>query len=284
MLPNTIKNAIQEEVEEKISDVQTLHGGDINQAAKVVVESDKKYFLKWNMDAPPRMFQVEAKGLNLLADTNTNFQIPAVILENEHFLLLSLISEGGGKKDSSFNFGKDLAILHRATHEAFGLDHDNYIGRLPQSNTPHSNWLDFFTLERIEPQIKMGVEAGTLNRTVLRAAEGMYKKLGSIFPSEDPALLHGDLWSGNFMFTKSGNASIYDPAVYYGHREMDLAMTRLFGGFSANFYEGYNEEYPLEDGFDSRVTLYNLYPILVHANLFGGSYCRQAESIIHSYS
>lgn len=111
----------------------------------------------------------------------------------------------------------------------------------------------------------------------------MYAKFGTLFPREIPALLHGDLWSGNFMFTRSGQASIYDPAVYFGHREMDLAMTRLFGGFSSDFYSGYSDEFPLEPGFEDRVKLYNLYPILVHANLFGGSYCRQAENIIHNY-
>ena len=194
------------------------------------------------------------------------------------------MEEGGGKSTSSLEFGKKLGRLHKSTSDYFGLDYDNYIGKLPQSNTKHSNWFDFFALERIEPQVRMGIESGKLSRPILKSVEGFYKKLGSILPTEKPALLHGDLWSGNFMFTKSGGVSIYDPAVYYGHREMDLAMTRLFGGFSANFYEGYNEQFPLSGGFDSRVSIYNLYPILVHANLFGGSYCRQAENIINRYA
>lgn len=284
MLSEAYKNEIQRELDAEISSFTTVHGGDINQAAKITTHSGIQYFVKWNHSAPESMFEVEAKGLELLRSADINLEIPEAQVINKNFLVLSWIEEGGGREHSAQEFGRELAKLHRNTTDQFGLDHDNYIGRLPQSNTRHSNWADFFALERIEPQVKMGIESGKLTRSVLREVEGLYKKLGSIFPTEQPALIHGDLWSGNYMFTKNGRASIYDPAAYYGHREMELAMTRLFGGFSANFYEGYNEEYKLEGGFDSRVSICNLYPILVHANLFGGSYCRQAENIIKRYA
>lgn len=284
MLPEAIKEQIRQELNLEIQSIQSVHGGDINQAAKIVLGDGKELFVKWNNSAPENMFETEAKGLQLLNSADTDLQIPSPVLVKEDFLVLDWIEEGGGKQHSAQDFGKELAKLHKQTADQFGLGHDNYIGKLPQSNNRHSNWPDFFALERIEPQVRMGVESGKLTRSILKNVEGMYKKLGSIFPTEKPSLLHGDLWSGNYMFTKSGHASIYDPAVYYGHREMDLAMTRLFGGFSANFYEGYNEEYAPEGGFDSRVTICNLYPILVHANLFGGSYCRQAENIINRYA
>lgn len=284
MLPEPIKQIIQKELQTQIANVISVHGGDINQASKISLDSGETLFVKWNDSAPDAMFETEAKGLELLGSADTDLKIPAVKLQRESFLVLDWIDEGGGKQHSAFDFGAELAKLHKTTSDSFGLDHDNFIGRLPQSNNTHSNWADFFAIERIEPQVKMGVESGKLTRSVLRDVEAMYRKFGAIFPQEKPALVHGDLWSGNYMFTKDGKTSIYDPAIYFGHREIDLAMTSLFGGFSANFYEGYNSEFPQEDEFDNRVIVYNLYPILVHANLFGGSYCRQAENIIKRYA
>lgn len=284
MLPESIQHTIQDSLNDSITRVKSIHGDDINESAKIELESGDKLFVKWNNSAPDSMFSAEAKGLALLNDAGTHLKIPDSKLQKNHFLVLEWIDEGGGKTNSAYDFGVELAKLHQNSSNSFGLDHDNFIGRLPQSNQQHSNWPDFYAIERIEPQVKMGVESGKLTRSVLRDVQKLYSKLGSIFPTEKPALLHGDLWSGNYMFTKSGNASIYDPAVYYGHREMEIAMTRLFGGFSANFYEGYNNEYPLEPGFEDRVNICNLYPILVHANLFGGSYSRQAENIINRYA
>lgn len=284
MLPEALKSSIQEQLGLGIRKAIPVHGGDINRAARIELESGKSVFVKWNASAPDQMFATEAKGLQLLGSTDTELVIPSVILQSDSFLVLEWVSEDEAKNDTSFEFGRQLARLHRNSSDSFGLDHDNFIGRLRQRNNRHSNWPDFFAIERIEPQVKMGIESGKLTRSVLKNAEHMYRRLGSVFPNEQPALLHGDLWSGNYMFTQAGKTSIYDPAVYFGHREMDLAMTRLFGGFSANFYEGYQAEYPLEEGFELRKDLYNLYPILVHANLFGGSYCRQAENIINRYA
>lgn len=284
MLPDSIRKTIEAELSEEVVSQTSVHGGDINEAAKIKLNSGKQYFVKWNNSAPQNMFEAEKKGLQLLLSAQTKLQIPQVKLSSENFLMLEWIEEGGGRQNAAFEFGTELARLHQVSNDKFGLNHDNFIGQLPQSNTPHPNWPDFFALERIEPQIKMGVESGKLTRSVLKDVHSLYRKLGSIFPPEKPALLHGDLWGGNYMFTKNGNTSIYDPAVYFGHREMEIAMTRLFGGFSADFCQGYNEIFSLDSGFNSRVTLCNLYPILVHANLFGGSYCRQAENIIKQYA
>lgn len=284
MLPKSIQNIIEKKLGDKITSIKSVLGGDINTTYRLTFKSDQTAFLKMNEEAPSFMFQAESKGLKLLQSADTELTIPNVLLLGDNFLLLEWIEEGGGKPGSAYNFGVELAKLHKTSDSRFGLDHDNFIGRLPQSNTQHNNWPDFFAIERIEPQIKMGIESHKLNRSVLKEAASLYKKLGSIFPKEQPALLHGDLWSGNYMFTQKSSAGIFDPAVYYGHREMDISMTRLFGGFSADFYSGYNDEYPLEAGFEDRIKLCNLYPVLVHANLFGGSYSRQAENIIKNYA
>lgn len=281
MIPERIKHTIEEKFNDQVVSIKPQSGGDINHAAILQFETSAPIFLKWNVNAPKTMFEAEAKGLKLLA--NSNLVVPEVLLTGDTFLVMSLLKEGSGYSESSFQFGIELAKLHRSTSEHFGLDHDNFIGRLPQSNTQHSDWADFFVSERIVPQVKMGVDSGRLSQTMGTQMGQFAKTIFDLFPEESPALLHGDLWSGNYMFTEYGTVSIYDPAVYYGHREMDMAMTRLFGGFSSHFYEGYNSEYPLSDGHEKRVALCNLYPVLVHANLFGGGYCQQAEAIFSNY-
>lgn len=284
MIPDHIKSVIELKLDDEIISSKNQTGGDINHASIIKLSDGKSLFLKWNDSAPDYMFEVESKGLKILSGANTDLEIPEVVEVGKDFLLLSLLVPGSENSESAYNFGTELAKLHKHSADTFGLDHDNFIGKLPQSNHQHQNWTDFFVSERIEPQIKLGIQSGKFENNLIRIVDAFHKTVQDLFPNEQPALLHGDLWSGNYMFTKSGAASIYDPAVYYGHREMDIAMTRLFGGFSSDFYEGYNSEYPLADGFEGRVELCNLYPILVHANLFGGGYVRRANEILRQYS
>lgn len=283
LLPEKIKSEIEAFFHQSVSELYPVSGGDINKAGRLKLENGDLYFIKWNTDAPADMFETEAKGLELLQNTGSGLLIPAVHFHSEYCLVTDWIEQSKITTSASA-FGKALAMLHKSSSGFFGLDFDNYIGRLPQSNNKHSNWFDFFAIERIEPQLKAGVESAKLQRDVLVKVEKLYAKLGHIMPAEKPALIHGDLWSGNYMYAQNGRAAIFDPAVYYGHREMDIAMSRLFGGFSSEFYRGYEEEFPLEPGFETRKDLFNLYPILVHVNLFGGSYCRQAEDIINRYT
>lgn len=284
MLPEPITEIIQDHFDSNIIDINSIQGGDINQGGKFTLDSGDTFFIKWNLSSDPSMFAKEAKGLAVLSDAESGLHIPEVITFGDHFMVLEWIHQGPKKDTSDYKFGQQLAFLHQNTADFFGLDHDNFIGRLPQSNSRHSTWADFFAIERIEPQIQMAVESGKIDRTLFRAVQKLYAKLGHIFPPEKPVLLHGDLWSGNYMFDMEGNPSVYDPAIYYGHREMDISMTRLFGGFSEEFYQGYEDTSPLEQGYEERIKLCNLYPILVHANLFGGSYARQAEQIIRHYA
>jgi len=283
MLPEQIIKKIQSFLHLEITGLYPQSGGDINEASILTFETGSKYFLKWNASASDSMFETETKGLELISNAKTELVIPDVILYGKSFLLMSVVDHEPGNSDSDFNFGIELAKLHRHTSDFFGLNHDNFIGKLYQKNTLHHKWADFFISERVEPQIKLGIDSGTFSNSIIGKIRRLSSNIDNIFPKEPSALLHGDLWSGNYMFTKNGKASVYDPAVYYGHREMDLAMTRLFGGFSSEFYEGYNSYYPLSDGFEQRITLCNLYPILVHANLFGGGYVNQAFKIIDRF-
>ena len=258
----------------------------MNQAIKAeTVEG--AFFIKLNdAKAYPGMFEAEIKGLKLLGDHGTA-PVPEALLTGSagdiSYLVLRWIEEERKAPGFWEDFGAGLGRLHRNTGTFFGLDHNNYIGLLPQSNANHSTWTDFFIQQRLEPQIRDVYNARKCDSSLVRRFENLYRKLDELFPPEPPALLHGDLWSGNFMAGPQGVVYLIDPAVYYGHREMDIAMTRLFGGFEKSFYEGYHEENPLEKGFESRTDICNLYPLLVHVNLFGGSYQNQVEEIIKKF-
>src|SRR5688500_4890234 len=231
---------------------EPVHGGDINHSY-CLYGSDATYFLKVNdAERYPAMFKKEADGLDTLRNSNT-LTIPEVIkcgiTEQEQYLLLEWIEPGKPKSNFWENFGAALATMHRQPQPYFGWSADNYIGSLPQYNIQHDSWHMFYTECRILPLVKKLFDAGVFTKQDAITAESFCKKIDRLFSQEPPALLHGDLWGGNFMITAAGNAAIYDPAVYYGHREMDLGMTKLFGGFDERFYTAYNEVYTLEKGW-----------------------------------
>lgn len=288
MIPEEVHQQVEESVGKEIASASRVSGGSINEAAKVVVRGGQLCFLKWNRQEGATMFAAEERGLELLRSASHSMIVPAVLLTGESqtgtgFLLQEFIESGQPTPASASNFARAVAAMHKHRQSRFGLDHDNYIGRLPQSNAPHENWTDFFINERLQPQLKLATDSGTLGADVGTHFESMYRRLPEIFPDEAPALLHGDLWSGNFFYDKAGQAVIYDPAVYYGHREIELAFTHLFGGFPPAFYRAYESEYPLAPRFPERKDLYNLYPLLVHTNLFGGSYARQVKAIVNRF-
>ncbi|MEZ4936467.1 MAG: fructosamine kinase family protein [Crocinitomicaceae bacterium] len=264
------------EFEEKVTDSQALSGGDINEVFlvndRVVKINDAKSY--------PQMLEKEARGLQALRETNS-ILIPEVFafgeIDGKQYLILEKI--GKGLRDQAYweSIASGLANMHQSSCDQFGWNEDNYIGYLPQSNDWHERWTEFFIHCRMEPLVKMAFNDRKLRSENLRQFERMYLELESIFPNENPSLLHGDLWGGNLM------EGLIDPAVYFGHREMDLAMTQMFGGFSSNFIDLYDQYAPLEPGIDARIPVYNLYPNLTHLNMFGSSYLFGIESVIRRF-
>ena len=265
-----------------VTEVYPVSGGCINDCYKLETQKSN-YFVKLNDTI--NFFEEENKGLDLLRSTKTFF-IPKVyefgVFESSNFLLMEWIKEKN-KSDNFWNFfAKNLSELHSTTNDIFGLDHDNYIGSLKQSNTYYYDGVEFFINTRLVPQLE---KLNSLNNSsFFKKFDVLFNLLNEIIPVYQPSLLHGDLWSGNFLIDHNGHACIIDPAVYYGNREADIAMTKLFGGFSEEFYSNYNDYLPMLNGWQERMPIWNLYPLLVHANLFGSSYLNQINSILNKYN
>jgi fructosamine-3-kinase len=262
-------------------------GGSINQTYRLVLNRRDSFFCKVN-DAQrfPLLFEKEKSGLALLAAQDI-FRLPGVILcevlGNQQVLVLEWIEPG--LKTGAFweHFGRQLVAQHRLSQPAFGWQDDNYMGPLPQSNSPSPSWPEFFIQQRLAPQVQRAADRRLLRSTHLQQFETLYKQLPAIFPPVPPALLHGDLWSGNFLCDVRQQPVLIDPAVYYGHPAVDLAMTTLFGGFDPAFYASYFHHAPQPAHYLLQWDTCNLYPLLVHLNLFGMSYLADIEAILRPY-
>ncbi|MBC8320470.1 MAG: fructosamine kinase family protein [Bacteroidetes bacterium] len=270
----------------EINDFSSVGGGSINKTFKISTNAGNFFIKKNSISRYPQMFEKEAEGIKILHKVK-EIDTPEVIgfgeSGDEAFLILKFISTGIMSHSYWEDFGKKLAKLHKHSNDLFGLNHNNYIGSLNQSNNHHKSWSDFFREERLEKQVKLARNSGSIGKETVLAFDRFYSKIDDIFPNEPPALLHGDLWSGNFMTNDNGDPVIIDPAVYYGHREMDLGMSQLFGGFDGQFYSSYHRHYPLESGWEERLDYCNLYPLMVHVNLFGGGYLQSVKSILRRF-
>ena len=271
---------------DELLDFSFSGGGCINPGGRLKTSAGT-FFLKWNSAKKfPSMFDAEAKGLKLLRNANA-IEIPTVIGigedDDNQFILLDFVEQGPQTGTYWKDLGVRLANLHKTTTLQFGLDHDNYIGSLRQFNATSQSWIDFFVQQRLNVQLKFAVDSGLAGRQVVISFESLYPKLTSLLPEEKPALLHGDLWSGNIITTRRGDPCLIDPALYYGCREVDLAMTKLFGSFPSEFYHVYDQTYPLLPGYEDRLDLYNLYPLLVHLNLFGAQYMNPITGILRRF-
>jgi protein-ribulosamine 3-kinase len=288
-IPAALSLALAETLGEDVRSASRITGGDINDAFEVVLADGRELFVKTNDNAPQGMFSAEARGLGFLAEARA-LSVPAVVavVDAEHgprCLVLELLRSRTRRALFDEALGRGLAALHAARPAGFGLDHDNFIGSLPQSNRPHATWCDFFRAERLEPQLRLAKETGRASSSLLSAFERLFARLPELLgPAEPPARLHGDLWGGNLHVDAAGAPCLIDPAAYGGHREVDLAMMRLFGGFGERVFTAYAEAFPLTHGHAERVGLYQVYPLLVHLNLFGGGYASQLASVLRRYA
>lgn len=285
-VPASIKGHLVEHLKTELKEFSFCRGGCINHGG-LLKTSCGNFFLKWNDSKKfPAMFEAEAKGLDLLREPAV-IDVPEVIIVGEagsfQFLLLEFIDEKLRSDLYWEHLGEQLAALHKITANKFGLDHDNYIGSLKQFNKPETQWITFFVEQRLEIQLKQAMDNKKINSDIVDQFESVFKILPSLLPEEQPGLLHGDLWSGNLITNQKGEPCLIDPAVCYGNREAEIAFTQLFGGFTNTFYESYNNTFPLTPGFAGRIDIYNLYPLLVHVNLFGGGYVSQVVSILRQF-
>ena len=260
-----------------------LQGGDINQVYHCFTKNNQ-LVVKVNIAGKfPNMFEKEKKGLELLKPSN--FLIPKIFsigsFRKLDYLILEYIKPG--KAINWEKFGENLANLHQLSNNKFGLGYDNYIGSINQINTYENNWLNFYTNHRIIHLMIVARNKNLLNYQDCRKIESMCGSFKDFIPFTLPSLLHGDLWSGNIICSENGSPVLIDPAVYFGHPEIDWAMLDLFGNYPQYSFEIYNEINPLEKGFEERKSIHQLYPLLVHLVLFGRSYYSSVMSKVKGY-
>lgn len=289
---NDLWDAIASEISNATKSVFTtarhaaVGGGCINTASVLSGKDGRRYFVKLNDAARVVMFEAESEGLAALAAAG-GVRVPQPVCAGQThshaYLVLEHLELNGGNKRAAEQLGAGLARQHRAQGNYFGWHRDNTIGSTPQTNTPHQDWVAFYRNHRLGYQLELAQRNG-YGGSVQRLGEQLLAGLEAFFGSYRPvpSLLHGDLWGGNHAATRNGEPVVFDPAVYYGDREADIAMTELFGGFDARFYDAYRAAWPLDSGYAVRRQLYNLYHVLNHLNLFGGGYGGQAEHMMRA--
>jgi len=283
-----LKTAFGPEVEIRHS--QTVGGGCINQATALSLTNGERVFVKYNDHPPENLFAREAESLRLLATADNGPRVPRVIglpdQTNPRFLILEYIVEGSPGKFYYVDFARALAAMHRVTQSHYGLENDNHIGSTVQPNSLEIDGWTFFREHRLRFQQQLARKNKLLPVSVDRKLDSLCDQLKNLLDldGEQPALLHGDLWSGNYFADAQGLPCIFDPAAHFGLREADLAMTELFGRLPNEFYEAYQEAFPLNPGYEKRKPIYNLYHLLNHLNLFGTSYLSSVESTLNRFA
>jgi len=287
MISSSFKEHLANQLGSPILKVEPVSGGDISQAFCIYTQSER-FFCKVNQNEfAHEMFMAEKMGLEAINRTKT-IKAPEVLHCGQHksssYLLLEFIESKNPTAEEFQAFGHQLADLHTfSVGSSFGLKQDNYIGSLAQSNKNHSDWALFYVHERLLPQLKMSKAKALLSSSEIPSGLKLVKSCRQYFPKVKPALLHGDLWSGNYLISTQGIPYLIDPALYFGHHEVDLAMSQLFGGFSSSFYAAYAEQIPVETLQNERRDIYQLYYLLVHLNLFGRTYYPSVKQLLKTY-
>lgn len=281
MLASQTVHQVEISLGSKVLNTVALTGACIAQSYKLTLADGRVLFVK--TACPQEILEAEALGISEIAKQKV-LRTPKILCKDKHFLAFEFIESKAGDHTSFENFALQLAQLHQVSQSQFGFESDNFIGRSPQPNTAFDAWHDFYWQNRLLFQIEMALEQGY--QSLLKPALSLEKRILKILDGsyEAPALIHGDLWYGNFLIDRQGQALVFDPAVYYGHREAELAMTQLFGGFPQSFYDAYQHHFPLADGAAYRRDFYQLYHLLNHLNLFGDAYLLQCMSIMSFYT
>ena len=287
-VPADIRKAVEANLGVAIVGHSGVGGGCIANATRLETEA-ASYFLKWGRGDAASTFEPEADGLRALRAAKSSLHIPKPIATgpvsgDSGFLLMEWIESGSMTSSFWEDFGRGLAEMHRHTAECYGFSSDNFIGRLPQVNKWADEWPAFFETRRLEPQVQLARERGRWSESWDVHYDRLKSRLPQLLPlNPEASTLHGDLWGGNFLVAEDGGAAILDPAAYYGHREADLGMTRLFGGFEERFYAAYDEAWPLESGSEERLQIYNLYHLINHLNHFGSGYAGAVDRILRKH-
>lgn len=281
-----LDDAVSVALGERVTLGSSISGGSINRVHMASTASGERIVVKTNASGPARMFGLEAHGLDWLRVPGA-LRVPRVLAVSDGepaFIALEYIASGSRSSATDATVGRRIAALHRSGAPSFGLDRDNLLATIVQSNAKLATWHDFLVERRLLPFAKLAADAGHLPISLQRAIGHLANLCADLVgPHEPPARLHGDLWSGNLLVDDAGEPVIIDPAVYGGHREMDLAMMRLFGGFNPTVFDAYHEAFALADGHDDRVALNQVVPLLAHVILFGGAYVPQLTAAVGRY-
>lgn len=278
-----LKHALSQHLRLSVRKLVPVSGGDINAAFRAELADGTRRFVKTRPSAPPGMYACEAAGLAWLAQTRA-LRTPEVCAVSDNFLVLEWIEQGRRSTRFEQTLGRGLALLHQRGAPEFGLSQDNFLGPLRQPNGTRGDWPTFYAEQRLRPLfLRAKTQGGLCDAALERGFERLFDALPDLTgPSEPPSRLHGDLWSGNVMRDEAGAPVLIDPAVYGGHREVDLAMLQLFGAPSADFFVAYDAVYPRANGHAQRVALYQLYPLLFHLCMFGAGYRSQLTEALQS--
>lgn len=259
-------------------------GGDICTATKLRLSDGSTALMKTLPHAPETFFETEAAGLRWLAETD-GLSVPDVLAVDHECLIVRWVEPGKNSLDAAAAFGRALAATHGAGAPSYGLDRDGFIGRLPLPNKPCDTWAEFYAVRRVLPYLKLARDRGHIAVDEAGTIESVVGRFTALLPEEPVSRLHGDLWNGNVLWGLDGHVWVIDPAAYGGHREVDLAMLTLFGlPHLPRVLDAYAETAPLADGWEDRVALHQVFPLLVHACLFGGGYGARAAAAAGRYA